>query len=486
MAATGYAADAQTLAQPGATAARSKVKLPVVLFLLAVVVPLTIDVGPLAMTGVRLLLLLMVVPMTLRLFSGAYGQIIATDYLFLLHIAWAGVALAVNNPDRVVANIGSTGIEFLGGYLLGRAYIRSREDMIAMIRALALVIICTLPLALVETLTGRPLILELIAKLPVIRGSAITYDEQRLGLDRVQFAFQTPIHYGLFCTLGFSLYFIGLKGVYSRAKRWSVSALIGLCVFLSLSSGALLPMILQIFMILWATVFARTRRRWLLLFGLFAVIYVTIDLLSNRDPIRVLMTYATFSPGNAYWRAAIAQYGMENIWANPIFGIGLNDWARPSWMHSPSVDNYWLLTGMRYGIPGFLTVACGYAFAVWRVARRDLGDDQELLQLRRAWVFTFAGLALTIYTVHIWAEVYSIVFFLMGAGMWLVSAVPGDGGVSEPTVLARHLAPTSRFGSPSRLQPALARKAERRVTAATRTVEPMRHTRFPQGPKPQD
>ena len=62
-------------------------------------------------------------PLTFSLLRGAYGRLIWTDYFFFLYIVWATVAIAVNNPDRVLQNVGSTGIEFLGGYLIGRAWL---------------------------------------------------------------------------------------------------------------------------------------------------------------------------------------------------------------------------------------------------------------------------------------------------------------------------------------------------------------------------
>lgn len=439
----------------GQSEAKSTVATPVILFLLAVALPFSFSAGPVVMTGVRMLLIVMVVPMTLRLLSGAYGKILPTDYLFFLHILWVAVAMVVNSPGQAIQNVGSTGIEFLGGYLMGRAYIRTSADMIAMIRLFLFIICCTLPFALIETVTGHPLLVELIAKLPIINGAAQTYDEVRMGLDRVQLAFQTPIHYGLFSMLGFSLCVVGLQGIVSDTRRWFLGGLVGLCVFLSLSSGALLPLLLQIFLIAWSAVFRRYTRRWWLLLGIFLLIYIVIDLGSNRTPMRVFMSYATFSPGTAYMRLGINEAGLENIRANPIFGIGLNDWVRPVWMHNPSFDNFWLLIAMRYGLPGFVALAVGYGLAIWQIGRRDLDANRTLWQLRRAWVFAFSCLALTLYTVHIWSEVYALVFFLFGAGMWLATAVPNEAAnragpaATLPYVSASRFAGKSAINSPA-------------------------------------
>lgn len=355
------------------------------------------------------------------------GPLHWTDALFGLHVLWMAIAMLVNNPDRTVPHVGSTGLEFLGAYLLGRCYIGTRAQMIGSIQFLALVICATLPFALYELLTGTPLLRDLMDRIPGIGVAAPTFDEKRLGLDRVQMAYTTPIHYGLFSMLVVTLYFTGLTGTVASWKQWVVAGLTCFCVFSSLSSGALLPLLLQLFLISWNATFKTMKGRWLLLISLLVLAYVAIDLASNRSPMRVFMSFATFSEQTAFWRGAINTHGLENVWANPLFGLGLRDWERPAWMLSSSVDNFWLLMAMRYGIPGFLMVAAGWAIAVWQIARRDFSSYPELDTLRLGWVFTFLALTVSLFTVHIWFEVYALCFFLFGAGMWLLTAKPDSG-----------------------------------------------------------
>jgi hypothetical protein len=123
---------------------RARVPLPVLLYMLAVAVPIGFNAGPLALTTLRVLMLLLVVPLLVQLFTGRLGRVFLTDVLFVLHIGWATVALAANNPALVVQQMGSVGIEFLGGYLVGRAYIRSAADFVAMCRWLMIIVCATL------------------------------------------------------------------------------------------------------------------------------------------------------------------------------------------------------------------------------------------------------------------------------------------------------------------------------------------------------
>ena len=401
-----------------------KLPRPVLIYLLCVVIPIGFQAGPLAMTTLRLFLLVVIVPLMINLMMGKYGKVYLTDIFFIMHVAWIAVSFAANEPSRLVEQIGSVGAEFLGGYAVGRAYIRSREDFTALCRALVVIVLLTLPLALHETLTGRPIVIEFIRNLPFFDSVPIITYERRMGLERVQATFAHPIHYGLFCSMAFSLAFVALRGISSTSWRYLSSALVAGAGFLALSSGALLSIFLQFALITWAALFSGFRHRWWMVVGLFVLGYVVIDLLSNRTPVSVFMSYATFSPANAFYRAVIFEWGMKNVWGSPIFGIGLADWIRPGWMNSASVDNFWLVMAMRYGIPGFVLILLGYFFGIARIMRLDLGKDETLILFRRAWVFMFIGLSFTLTTVHIWTNIYSFAFFMFGAGMWLISATP--------------------------------------------------------------
>lgn len=419
---------------PSAAASSTRGKLPVVvwIYLLAIVMPIGFWAGPLFMTTLRLLLLVMTVPLMINIIMGKYGKVYVTDFLFVAHIVWAAIAIGINNPDQMIQQVGSVGIEFLGGYAIGRAFIRNQEDFAALCRVLVLIVLCITPFALYETMTGRPILVEILHKLPGIRSVAIVNIEARMGLERVQSLFAHPIHHGLFCSVAFSLCFVALNGTMSTTRRFLTGIIIAFNGFLALSSGALTAIAMQFFFIMWAFTFNGFKQRWWLLVGVFALGYVTIDLLSNRSPLKVFMSYATFSAHNAYWRSIIFDWGLANIIGSsekgiigsPLYGIGLHDWVRPSFMHSGSMDNFWLVIGVRYGLPGLFFLALGYIISITRIMRKNFEGDVQLTLFRRAWVFTFLGLTFTLCTVHVWTNIYSFIFFMFGAGIWLISAQP--------------------------------------------------------------
>lgn len=415
---------------------------PVLLFIICVITPVWFNLGPLNLSVLRLYLLILTVPLMLQLLAGKYGRVLITDILFCLHVLWMAVALAVNNPDQVTLQVGSVGMEFLGGYAIGRAFIRTQADFLALCKVLVIVVLCLVPFTIYETLTGRPLIIEMVNKLPGVNHFSINTNPKRLNLNRVQGMLAHPIHFGLFCSVAFSLVFVALKGTLNGFYRWAAAIIIAASGFTALSSGALLAIILQIGLIVWAAVFARIAWRWWLLVGLFAVAWVVVDILSTRSPMRVFMSYATFSAHNAYWRATIFEWGLANvigsvdkgIVGSPFFGIGMNNWIRPTYMNSGSMDNFWLVVAVRYGLPGLALLAIGLVYVVFHVMRRNFESSEKLTVIRRAWVFSMLGLSFTLSTVHIWTNIYSFIFFLFGAGVWLLFAdteTDADSSVEE-------------------------------------------------------
>ena len=70
-------------------------------------------------------------------------------------------------------------------------------------------------------------------------------------------------------------------------------------------------------------------------------------------------------------------------------------------MGTASVDNFWLLTAMRYGLPAFLLLVAGIAANLVQIVRQP-GLGERLADLRRGHVIATIGLAMTLGTVHAW------------------------------------------------------------------------------------
>src|SRR5690606_32529254 len=115
-------------------------------------------------------------------------------------------------------------------------------------------------------------------------------------------------------------------------------------------------LITQFMLLVWDRKTRHIQSRWKIFCAIGLAMYVCVDLISNRSAMKVFLSYLTFSPGTAYNRIIIFEWGIQDVWRNPMLGIGFNVWTRPEWMHSTSMDNFWLVQAVTFGIPGFLTI----------------------------------------------------------------------------------------------------------------------------------
>lgn len=417
---------------------KKRMHLPIALYFLMIALPIQFDVGSIFMTGVRVVLIVSLLPTLFSLLSGRLGRVIWSDILLLIYSLWIIATLFVNSPDQAISFGGSVTVELFGGYLLARAYIRTADDFAMVCRLIFTVVIFSIPFGMYESLTGVAPIPVLIDKLPFFYSVSDFYNDLagvRFGFERAQVIFPHPILYGLFCSTAVSFAFVAFKGVYSNSVRYIISFLMVFGTILSISSGAVLPLVMQFGLNIWSWAFGGYKRKWVVLLILIALAYVVVDLISNRTPITVFLSYATFSEENAYGRIDIFDWGMKNVWDKPFIGRGLNDWFRAWYMHSGSMDNFWLLETVRYGIPGFILVVTSFVLIVWQVMRRDFEEDSVLLQYRRAWVFTLLGLIFTLCTVDVWATAQSYTFFLLGTGVWFITVQPNTMKTEDAAII---------------------------------------------------
>ncbi|MEP5176746.1 O-antigen ligase family protein, partial [Marinobacter alexandrii] len=330
------------------------------------------------------------------------------DKLMMFSAGWAGLALAMYHPlGQVIEPIGIHTVEFFGAYMLGRVSIQSGADFRKFARVMFLIALVLFPLAALESVTGRPIALDLVP-------NSISHVNigARWGLRRAQTFFSHPIHHGTFVSTVVGLAWFSFNyssGFMGRVIRLGV---VCVCTAFSMSSGALMAMVFQLIFIGWELVLRPHPKRWTIFAWLCVAGYVVVDLFSSRTPFHVVVNYATFSSGSAYNRILIWNYGTDNVWANPLFGLGLNDWIRPSYMSS-SVDNFWLLIAMKYGLPASLAFMAAILLIVRRVSLAPLTDLVDRAG-RAGYLVSLGGVVLAGATVHYWHGIGACVLFFMG------------------------------------------------------------------------
>lgn len=405
----------------GAHSARAPAKgggrIWVAAFLIGLVIPLFVFLGPLRLSAYRVVLLVLFFPALYLLFSGRAGRIRLPDICVILICLWSSLSIiVVHGLAPMVETIGILWVETLGAYLVGRCFIRTPEAFFAAVRLMAVIAVLILPFALFELWTGRNLYLQIFDAIGPVYGE--NFQEGRLGLDRVQGPFAHPIHFGVFFggLVGLAYYVLGYgKSWLGRVRR--AGLMVFLC-FAALSSGPLAAAVAQIYFLLWDGVFKRVISRWKILAGLSLLAYVVVDILSNRTPFEVFISYFAFNAETAYNRIRIWDYGTQNIFANPVFGLGFGDWARPYWM-SDSVDMFWILPAMRHGVlVWILYLTLFFSIFIGVIRARGFGDRMQWY--RTGYLCSMTGLFMAGWTVHYWDALLSYFMFLLASGVWML------------------------------------------------------------------
>jgi hypothetical protein len=379
------------------------------LFILSLVVPILIRVGPVLLMPHRIVLLVFFIPCMMRLWGGRAGKIIPADWLMLGSAIWALLALLYNHGGTVIEAMGIHMIEFFGAYLLARVSIRSADDFYRVIKVMFFIALILLPLAATESIMRRNYVLEFLP------GSiGITNAPYRWGMRRAQTLFTHPIHFGVFAALGMGLYWYCLKS--KRKRLFSMPMVIASTVF-SLSSGALIALVCQFFLIAWEVLFKRFKSRWKVFAGIFASLFVLVELTTNRGFFLLLVTYASFNTGSAFNRILIWNYGTKNVKDNPIFGLGFREWERAPWM-STSADNFWLLMAMMFGLPSFIMFASAVINILWRTGKAEMSDSFDKA-CRAGFLTAAAGIIIGGGTVHYWTAMMALVLFFFGSAAWM-------------------------------------------------------------------
>lgn len=386
---------------------------PILIFSLAL--PVHFYLGSTRLSPYRLVLVATFIPCLIAWLSGSLGRIRLPDILMLLTATWAAIVLIGHHGmDKGLQSGGIFVIETFGAFLFARRYIRDIFAFQRMVTCLVLVVMFLLPFAVYENISGSPILIQLFGKLFSVYD--VVGSEPRFGLRRAQASFEHFILFGIVCSSAFALSFYVL-GAAGRPGGRLASGFVAMAVFSSLSSGALLSVAVQVVLIVWDKVTSSVARRWGLLATLVTTAYFVVDLSSNRTGFDVFISYLTFNADTSYMRVHIWNFGTQSVMQHPIFGTGLYDWERPSWMGG-SIDNFWLVNAVRYGIPGFLFIAAGFLSVCFALGRlRNL--PFEVAQCRKGLVITLCGLALASCTVHLWDAPYVLLILLLGSGMWM-------------------------------------------------------------------
>lgn len=436
-------------------------KAMIVIFTVAICAPNFFFVGPVRLAPYLAVLILMFVPLLGFWLSGTIGRSRLPDAMVIIASLWASVALfKAHGIEDSIETAGVFILQSTGAYLLGRFCVRDLEHMAFLFRILAIAAVLLAPFALIETLTGLQPYLRLFSIIGPVYADANM--PPRLGFERVQVSFEHPILFGVFIA---SLAGLIVARIKNTAHRVFALGAVVIGTFFSLSTGAYLTLIVQGGLFVWAAIFSNNPKRWRNLFLLTAFMYISVDLASNRTPFNVFVDYLTLNSGSAYNRILIWKFGSAEVWRFPFFGIGLNEWERPHYM-SPSMDNFWLVLAVRYGLPTFGLLFGAIFLVLWRAGRRIMPTQEHILH-RRGMIISIVAVLVAICSVHLWNATYAWLMFVVGCTAWMMEVGDPPGAAATTEAAAK--------GDPE--QAALARAARAKRRAVLGDVQAVREMR---------
>ncbi len=394
--------------------------LPIALLLISLVLPVELSfyAGELLITPARVVLLFSAFPLINKLFKGGSFKIF--DYLLSAFVLWITVSYAYNHgAAKAIEGGGVLGLEILASYFIARVYISDTEKLAATIRLALLILTVMLPFVVVESIIGKHFIHDFFRALTGFQ-YPMTY-EVRLGFMRASGSFNHPILLGVFSSslLGLVWYLFGRRGKFGGFHK---AAILTAVTLTTLSSAPILLLILQVFAIAWNRLAGGFKWRWKLIAAAFAGLYVFLMFWSPYSPLIVILSRITFDAQTSYYRRLIWEYGSAVVVNNPIFGIGKNDWIRPVWMISDTIDNFWLKIAMQFGFPAIIFLALCILLIMFKTARKMKANFSKDYQMAcQGWLISIISLSIVGCTVDFFGSNHVYFYFLLGIGAALIN-----------------------------------------------------------------
>jgi hypothetical protein len=388
-------------------------------FLISLLIPFIIEIGEIALQPHRIVILATMPYLLIRLASGRAGKITSVDILIFLAAFWCLFAYSIVTSNFLRSALAtrlqfafSFFFEMYGGFLIARVGIQSANDLRRVARFLFYFALVALPLAAVEAISHKAFLMDLLGRIPA-------YDV-RFGMRRAQMVFGHPILYGTFVSSAMGLVWYTFRPNSTLISQIGRSVFVFTALFFSFSMGAIMSFLVQTGSIVYERLFKDIPKRWTLLFAGIAAAYLAVDLVAKSSPFAVFVRYLTFNQQASYTRIKQFEAGIDNIMSRPILGFGSGTWDKPIGWVTGSIDNFWLLSAMQFGLPAFLFLSIGLFILLRKLSLKPLSD--ELDRASRAAVLTsMGGIIFAGATVHYWQGMLAFVMFIFGSGVWILS-----------------------------------------------------------------
>ncbi len=302
-----------------------------------------ISLGVINVTPGRIVVILLLLPAFGELSKSERARVPSDFFAFALAI-WMVASSVLNGGFRPY--VGAEALEFLGSYLVGRAFIFGPSNLQIFVIALTRIMVAIIALALLDTLSGRHLTTDSLG-ITGADSQYITANDYRLGLVRASSVFEGAEHFGTICVAAASIFFYAERGI--QRVFWIGLSFLG-CA-LSLSSGPFMGFVLVIAGFLYDRILKRNSWRWKALFAVIAGFLLVVFLVSD-DPLSWILVHMTLNPQTGFVRLGEWDAVLPMVESSPFIGLGYIDFGQT--VYTSSVDCVWLVEGLHYGLPAVL------------------------------------------------------------------------------------------------------------------------------------
>lgn len=390
------------------------------MYVASLMIPAAFRIGSFRITPYTGLLLIFIIPLFITFLRDKTNRFVALDFCIVGHVVWGAFALLHAHGIERIVFVTNTSITSLGGYMVARVLIRNHSDYEKFFRYFFYGLLFFMPFALFEMVTKRVLVSEFFSFFMEVQPRP--NNDPRLGLSRAQVFTEHPITFGLFCSIGVANLFYIYRGQFMR--RMTRTGVAVFMTLLSLSSAPTIAVGMQFILIGWDQMLARARYKWVLLIVVIAVPLSVVQLAAPDGLVGLVINNLSYNPQTGWARTTIFEYGIAEVWRHPFFGIGMNEWIRP-WWFGPSVDNFWLLMAMRYGLPALLFLWVGLAVHAIQIMSRK-GLTEQDAGCRSGYIIAWTGVFFILGTVHIWGSTAIFIMTYIGAGAWIYTGTGSD------------------------------------------------------------
>jgi hypothetical protein len=325
-------------------------------------------------------------------------QLVLCDFLAPATAAWMIVASLSSVGASAIPTAGGDALDFLGGYLIARAYFFGRPALDTFVRVLKVFAFMAIVIAVAESISMN-----------IITHNAADAAGLRNGWARAASTFDHPIPFGVFCALTAAILLSWEKTTLGR------SLTVGFCFLgcaLSLSSAALIAFAIVLAAHAYDQLLKRYSGRWTVFWTILGTVIFVVSIVTAH-PLAWILTHLTYDPQTGFYRLMTWEMGLAYIAQSPIVGYG---YFFNNELLDNTIDSIWLVFALRFGIPVVVLLFLANVAVLFpgRQNSKEMNSD-HLDQMRRAFTLVILLFMFTGLTVHFWK--YILMFWGLSLGV---------------------------------------------------------------------